>query len=335
MHPFYALSRVAFTILFTGLSLMLHAQESDSDVQSQVQYLIASTPSAARVGAEPVGNMGTLAFPIELEIPPSRSQTQPDLQLNYNSGDQKHGSFLGTGWSLEVGFIERSTRSGVPSYTDADAFRISLGKAQGDLVKFDVRPDTIEYRMTRERLFLLIYFIPSANRWVAIDKKGTQYHFGLSGGTQVNDGAGRVFRWALDQVISPQFNHTTVYRYLKNNKQLYPQSIDYFHGRIDFVYRDHPQPFLSFKAGFEIRTSLMLKEIKTSFRDTLTGTYLPAAIYSLKYQNFQCGVDEFDNIVCLSPYLKSITRFNGSRTDSLPPLCSITTILHLNWQKPN
>ncbi|MBK8490885.1 MAG: hypothetical protein IPL49_08360 [Saprospirales bacterium] len=279
--------------------------------------MIASNPSSAHVGVEPVGNMGNLAFPIQLEIPPSRSETQPDLQILYNSGNQRHGSFLGQSWSLSLGYIERSTTSGVPSYTTNDEFQISLGKAQGKLVQIDTRPDTIEYRMTRERLFLIIYFIPSQNRWVAIDKKGTQYDFGRSSASQIADTPARTFRWALDRVYAPQFNHTTSYQYLLQNNQLYPQSINYFHGRIDFVYQDHPQPFRSYKTGFEIKTTQLLKEIKTFYRDTLSGTFEPAAIYGLRYKKYQCGVDELNNIICLSPYLESITRYNGTRTDSL------------------
>jgi len=319
MIPALAPSRLALIALFCGVSLFSQAQETPSDVNSQVQYLITSSPAAARIGAEPVGNMGNLAFPVELEIPPSRSETQPDLQLIYNSANQRHGSFVGQSWSLDLGYIERSTQSGVPAYTADDDFRISLGKAVDDLVQVNALPDTIEFRTTREKLFLLIYFIPSANRWVVIDKKGTQYHFGETAGARISDGPDRVLRWALNRVFSPQFNHSTTYTYSQNNRQLYPERIDYFHGRVDFTYQAHPQPFRSFKAGFEIKTTRMLQEIRTFHRDTTTaGNFLPVSVYGLRYTKKQCGVDELDNIVCLTPYLESITRYNGSKTDSLP-----------------
>ncbi|MBK6620226.1 MAG: hypothetical protein IPG32_04880 [Saprospirales bacterium] len=79
-----------------------------------------------------------------------------------------------------------------------------------------------------------------------------------------------------------------------------------------------------------------MEEIRTSHLDTTNGTsYIPAAVYGLRYKKYQCGVDDLDNIVCLTPYLESITRYNGSKTDSLPRPYSDTTIPPSSLQERN
>lgn len=311
--------RIPFLFSLTFLAFSLSAQESGNDVKSQVQYLVTSQPGSARAGAEPAGNMGNLTFPISLEVPPSRNGTDPELTLNYNSANQKHGSILGQSWSIDMSYIERSLRKGVPSYTDDDEFIISLGKAQGKLVRIDVRTDTLEFRVAHEQLFLIIYFLPIANQWVVIDKKGITYVFGDTDATRVSSG-GKVFRWELRTVFNPQFIHTTTYSYQRIGNQLYPQSINYSHGRIDFSYEPHPQPFVSFKPGFKIIDNQLLHEITTFYQDTAaSGTFIPASVYAFRYTRHGCAVNDKNEIVCLTPYLESITRYNGTKTDSLPP----------------
>jgi hypothetical protein len=60
---------------------------------------------------------GAVVHSIPIEVPPGINGIQPDIALTYSSG--RPLSFLGTGWTLELGAIERSTSFGPPSYDDA------------------------------------------------------------------------------------------------------------------------------------------------------------------------------------------------------------------------
>src|SRR5437867_2890572 len=66
---------------------------------------------------------GTLATSIPIEVPPGRHGIQPGLSLQYwnGSGD----GWLGLGWKLEVGAIQRQTRFGVDYNGDDYVFRLA------------------------------------------------------------------------------------------------------------------------------------------------------------------------------------------------------------------
>ncbi len=59
---------------------------------------------------------GAFSYSIPIAVPPGRNGMQPNIDLLYRSSNGH--SWLGQGWNLEVGRIERSTRFGVPKYTD-------------------------------------------------------------------------------------------------------------------------------------------------------------------------------------------------------------------------
>jgi hypothetical protein len=59
----------------------------------------------------PAGNTGTAATSIPIAVPPGRQGLQANISLNYNSGGQN--GWLGVGWSLDMGAIQRSTKRGV------------------------------------------------------------------------------------------------------------------------------------------------------------------------------------------------------------------------------
>jgi hypothetical protein len=54
---------------------------------------------------------GTATTSIPLQIFPGRNGLQPNLQLTYSSGSGN--GWIGMGWKLELGAIERNTRFGV------------------------------------------------------------------------------------------------------------------------------------------------------------------------------------------------------------------------------
>jgi len=75
---------------------------------------------------------GTFQYQYTLEVPPGRNGVQPDLKLNYSSGNHDDTGF-GYGWSLSIPFIERYNKSGFQNLfaTTTAAFFSSLS---GELV---------------------------------------------------------------------------------------------------------------------------------------------------------------------------------------------------------
>src|SRR5689334_23255562 len=57
---------------------------------------------------------GAFTYAYPLAVPPGRAGLQPSLALAYNS--QASNGWLGVGWDLSVGSIQRSTKNGVPKY---------------------------------------------------------------------------------------------------------------------------------------------------------------------------------------------------------------------------
>jgi len=56
---------------------------------------------------------GAATYSIPLEVPPGRAGMAPKLALRYNS--YQSNSWIGVGWDLDMGAIQRSTKFGVNS----------------------------------------------------------------------------------------------------------------------------------------------------------------------------------------------------------------------------
>src|SRR5215831_16444837 len=59
---------------------------------------------------------GAFTYTYPIAVPPGRHGVQPELNLVYNS--QANNGWLGIGWDLSVGSIQRSAKNGVPIYDD-------------------------------------------------------------------------------------------------------------------------------------------------------------------------------------------------------------------------
>src|SRR5437870_13215524 len=88
---------------------------------------------------------GTASTSIPIEVPPGRHGIQPALSLMYWSGNGD--GWLGPGWKLEVGAIQRQTRFGVDYNGDDYTFR--LAGVSTDLVSIG----SGEYRAKIEGVF--------------------------------------------------------------------------------------------------------------------------------------------------------------------------------------
>ncbi|PIQ83299.1 MAG: hypothetical protein COV75_08255, partial [Candidatus Omnitrophica bacterium CG11_big_fil_rev_8_21_14_0_20_63_9] len=250
---------------------------------------------------------GRATTSIPIAVPPGRKGMQPSLALGYSSSGRN--SWLGVGWNLDLGYIERSTKNGVPKYDASDTFTFMFQSVTSDLVKI---PDGT-YRAKDEGLFLRFEDKGVAG-WEVRDKSGTRYLFGPTSSSQIID-AGRAFRWALDKVIDTNGNSLSI-TYTKNANQLYPAQIRYTAheptslapaNQVDFTLEDRPDPDVSYRSGFEVRTTKRLKTIEA--KATVSGALSLARRYAMSYtQSARTG----------RSLLRSVTQAGTDGTTSLP-----------------
>jgi len=155
-------------------------------------------------------------------VPPGRNGIQPNLALTYNS--YRGNGWIGVGWDLDMGAIQRSTKFGV-DYNVND-FVVMDGFAS-ELVP---RPEWGDgyYGEKIESAFTKYYLNPQTGGWKATTKDGNTYFYGSTTGSRQDDPAdsNRVYKWCLDKVVDPNGNYIAV-SYEKDQGQIYLKQIDY------------------------------------------------------------------------------------------------------------
>ena len=61
---------------------------------------------------------------VPIFVPPGRKNVQPNLNLSYSSSGGS--GWIGMGWSLDLGFIQRDIKKGVPKYDSTDKYVFSF-----------------------------------------------------------------------------------------------------------------------------------------------------------------------------------------------------------------
>ena len=232
---------------------------------------------AASVHVEPFTGSANLGVPIA--VPQGRAGIQPSLAVAYSSSSHQLG-LAGVGWDLGMGFIQRSTKKGVPTYDDnKDAFVLVEGSAQ-DLV-YD--PQTGFYRSEIEAGFAKIE--KKSDRWLITDKKGTQYTFGLNASARQADpqNTAHIFRWYLEKVQDINGNFMSFTYNNNGNGYVYPVSIDYTgnslsgapaYAQVEFVYQAATIPQTLYTSGFKVVADQILKQVGMKVNGNLQGRYL-------------------------------------------------------------
>ncbi|MEW5744707.1 MAG: FG-GAP-like repeat-containing protein [Nitrospirota bacterium] len=176
------------------------------------------TVSGAKV-SDPT-NTGAASASIPIEVPPGRNGIAPRISIDYNSN--RGNGWLGVGWELEVGEIQRSTKFGV-NYGANDFIYLS-GGASSELV---ARPEwgTNYYGAKIEGAFSKLYFNSTSGGWEVTTKDGTKYFYGTTAASRQDNQYG-VFKWCLDRVQDTNGNYMTV-SYVKDQGEIYLDRIDY------------------------------------------------------------------------------------------------------------
>src|SRR6185312_4546162 len=102
---------IAMIVLFAQLQMMFAQQSQDQSADSGVV-----SPGGGNGG----GNLsfqadlstGRFTYGVPIKVTPGRQGAQPKLTLGYNSASGN--GWCGVGWTLDVGYIQRDVRKGVP-----------------------------------------------------------------------------------------------------------------------------------------------------------------------------------------------------------------------------
>ena len=163
---------------------------------------------------------GAATYRLPIAVPPGRNKIAPNLALTYNS-NVKNG-YIGVGWSLDMGSIQRSTKHGV-DYSGDDYVATANGSTT-ELVSRSGEWGSNYYGAKIEGAFIK-YEYKGAAGWEVTARDGIKYFYGQTAASQ-QDNANGVFKWRLDRVEDPNGNYMTV-SYIKNQGQIYLNRIDY------------------------------------------------------------------------------------------------------------
>jgi RHS repeat-associated protein len=284
---------------------------------------------------------GTGNLSIPLALPKGRGGFQPELTLTYSTG-QGNGP-MGLGWSLGIPGVARDTSKQLPVYRDDDDIFLLSGAEQ--LVPTTSNADGITlFRPRTEGLFARIEHHRSTtdDYWEVKSRDGFTSIYGRphergtdSAVVRDPDDATRVFAWHLTETRDT-FGNRIEYVYERDSvaaaphrsDQLYLKTIRYadfgprdaprFLVSVDFVYETRPDPFSTYRAGFEIRTTRRCTRIEVR---THAETTQLVHTYHLTYMD-QSDVASS----ALPPNRVSLLRriqaegIDGDATERMPPL---------------
>jgi len=189
---------------------MAHAQSPST---SSLAAGTALPPSLGSIDSfQPDLFTGRAATSIPIAIPPGRRGLQPQLALSYSSSNPS--GWVGVGWSLDMGFIERYTRLGPPTYDSdpssagSDTYSFMVQGVSSELVRLNDG----SYRSKDEGAFMRFQYgtTRASQGWEVTDKSGTTYLFGLNPDARQDGLNGRIFRWALEKIIDTNGNFLSV-----------------------------------------------------------------------------------------------------------------------------
>jgi hypothetical protein len=319
-------SKYLFFYLLLVSSLNLHSQTGgyNSGGNASAQDKTASAPGKLNYQTDLF--TGRFAYSIPVQLPPGRNGCEPNIALHYNSSGEN--TWCGFGWELDLGFIQRETKKGVPvkwtnsfpvkEYDDNKSFTFSLNGHNSALVQVGNN----EYRAEIEGAFMRFTIDTQNNFWQVTDKSGNRFYFGETAASRMrNSKAGwssnacsGTFRWALSHVETVD-GDTTDYTYSTINGALYPTTIAYNGsiangGRanthtVEFQLEDRTDKRLAFNSGFRVETSKRLTNILVKVSNQLVRRYQLGYSYSPS---------------TLRSMLQTVTVYGANNTDSLPPM---------------
>ncbi len=205
-----------------------NSDASESQLNTAVSENMPDTDNTLFTGA------ATSRIPID--VVPGRLGMSPKLNILYNS--RRGNGWLGVGFDLDAGSIQRSTKRGV-TYNQTGPYVFVQNGSSTELVRrtdwgtsltaggttytgmfFGAR---IEGSMTR------YFLVTASNRWIVQTKDGTVFYYGSTVDSR-QDFSSATFKWCLDKVQDIRGNYMTFtydVSYKSTTGELYLREIDY------------------------------------------------------------------------------------------------------------
>jgi len=250
---------------------------------------------------------GSFSHAIPITVPPGRKGMQPNLGLTYRSSNPN--SWVGVGFSLNPGYIVRSTRLGPPKYSDTeDTFYFISDAGTTELVHL---VDNV-YQARIESSFAKFYKEAADDSWRVVNKDGSILRFGQTSESRETSARG-TFSWSLTRLTDNNGNYIQL-DYAKDSidNKPYLKQIKYTGNEnayvsptntVDFILESRSDIPSSYISGSKIATSQRLKTIEVKVNSDSVW------IYDLVYQ------DSPDTNRSL---LKSITQRAGVGEEKFP-----------------
>ncbi len=303
----------AFILLSTFLVSGVSEQLLGIDFKKAFAY---SVPAGYASMAGAIGNIEDSKGPIQsfhtdlftgratasvpITLPPGRLGLSPSLGLSYSSSGGS--SWVGTGWNLDTGFIQRSVKRGVPAYNDSqDTFEFLINGVHSELVKVST---SYEYHAKDEGGDFLKFMYVSGY-WTMQDKSGATYTFGQNFQAQTTNVRG-TYSWCLEKIQDVNGN-TIHFTYTKDQGQTYLSRIDYngneFQGfpdthSVEFTIENRPDISFSFITGAKVIFAKRLKKVTAKVQGQIAREYTlayeqsPYANKSRLISVRECGKDQ-------------------------------------------
>jgi RHS repeat-associated protein len=224
----------------------------------------ASGSLAAATTIEPQYFTGQLRGSYPVSVPKGRGGLTPTLSLDYHSA--AGNGWLGVGWQLEAGAIERQSSYGIDYNNDRYVFRTSQGVetlvARGGTsfaTEIATRFEKFEKRVAAD----------GRPYWVVTDTKGTVREYGTTAASRLANPAkaDEIFSWRLSRVTDPLGNAITA-TYISDGGNLYLRTIRYTESpglaatnTITFESEPRADVDTSYQLGFRVQTALRLARI--------------------------------------------------------------------------
>ena len=171
---------------------------------------------------------GAATYAVNFWVPPAPGGLEPELSLQYNSQviDDSvvftQASWVGMGWSLDTGAVERNMH-GTTANLDDDTFEFMLNGFSSRLLPISTNGSVITYA-TSEQSFWTITFNTQTNIWEAWDQQGKYYKFNHTAKTHTTQtctssasNLNLTWRWSLTEVRD-KYNNTLTYTYTTQPK---------------------------------------------------------------------------------------------------------------------
>ena len=232
----------------------------------------------------PQVNTGTAATGIPIEVPPGRKDMAPRLSLNYSSS-QSNG-WLGVGWMLDLGAIQRETKWGVNYGVNDYVFVINSSRSE---LVFRADWGFNYYGAKIEGEFSKYYHNNITGGWEVTAKNGTKYYFGSASASRQYDpdNANAIFKWSLDRVEDTNGNYMEIY-YQKYDNEIYLDEIKYTGSAagltpansVKFYLEPRTDAYEVYTTRFPVKTAYRLKTIEVYGNGELARTYELTYTYS-------------------------------------------------------